>query len=426
MRFSIRLFVPFIFLLLHAVPLQSQVNKSLTLEEYLERVRVGNLEYAAERLEIDIADAQIISASVFENPSIEFSYYSNELRRMEMGEGVEVELSKTFSPGRRRAAINIAKSQKQCTIALLTDFYRELRREAALTWLEGVKLRQLCEIMRDSYKDQHTLIRRDSIARGAQHNLDLDILQNRVEICLFRSDMLDLEQEMRDHQILMTELAGVNSCDTLFLPIRRNIVANHTYPLDHLVAHALNNRADMLAAASEIDLSKLQVKSAKVERIPQFDLFIGYQLNQESRNIEAPHPRHTGIEVGIAFPIPIFDLNRGAIKEAESEEKRAKLRYEMAKSYVRREVTTAYNNYQHRSDKLELFRASLVKNAREALDQKREQYQAGEIHLLEVLDAQRSYDTILSSFFTAIYDRSKALVELQSAVGIWDISVAEK
>jgi outer membrane protein TolC len=41
--------------------------------------------------------------------------------------------------------------------------------------------------------------------------------------------------------------------------------------------------------------------------------------------------------------------------------------------------------------------------------------------LIEVLDAQRSYDEILASFYSAIYDKSQALVALESAAGVWDI-----
>ena len=43
-----------------------------------------------------------------------------------MGEGVEVELSKTFSFGKRGANISLARSESELTEALLADYFRNL------------------------------------------------------------------------------------------------------------------------------------------------------------------------------------------------------------------------------------------------------------------------------------------------------------
>ena len=136
-------------LILVAMPLNGQVHLNLTLNEFLSKIQTSNLEYVAEKLNMDIADAQIISASVFNNPSLGLSYYNNELKSMQMGQGAFAEVSQTFSPGRRPAAINIAKSKKELTSALLTDYLRVLRQDAVNLWLEVVKMRQLYQIKKE-------------------------------------------------------------------------------------------------------------------------------------------------------------------------------------------------------------------------------------------------------------------------------------
>lgn len=49
-----------------------------------------------------------------------------------MGEGVEVELSKTFSFGKRGANISLARSESELTEALLADYFRNLRADATI------------------------------------------------------------------------------------------------------------------------------------------------------------------------------------------------------------------------------------------------------------------------------------------------------
>lgn len=407
--------------LLSLTYVHAQTYVQLTLNQYLERVRAGNLEYAAQRLNMEISDAQIISASVFNNPSIEFAYYNDELNSMQMGHGVSGEISQTISPGRRRAAINLAKSEKEMTQAVLVDYFRLLREEATYTWLEAVKVRQLYQIRKESYIDQIRLLASDSLTRGSEYLRDLDILQNKVETGILYTHLLEKENDLNQLYLSITNFCGTSSTDTIFIPEKKNIWSDKSFVLSEIVEVALNNRADILAFKKEIDVSKYQVNVAKIERIPEFDIFFGYGINAEARNFDAPSPKFHGFEVGISFPIPLFDRNKGEILSAEAQKRQAEYRYIQSEMQVKSEVVNAFNYFQVSDKKMNLFRGGLVKNAKDALIQKREEYYNGQIHLIEVLDAQRSYDEVLTSFYSAIYDKSQALVKLESAIGIWNI-----
>lgn len=161
--------------------------------------------------------------------------------------------------------------------------------------------------------------------------------------------------------------------------------------------------------------------SAKRERIPEFDLFLGYGFNSEVKNEMAPAPRHGGIELGVSFPIPLFNRSKGEIQSAEIKRKQAELRYLQAEREVTNEVISAYNEYTSADKKLKFYTAGIVRTAKEVLDKKRDEYHNGDIHLIEVLDAQRSYDEILHLFYSVIYDKSMALVKLETAMGVWNI-----
>lgn len=404
------------------LPLNGQVYIQLTLEEFLKKVRENNFEYAAERLNISIADAEIISASVFNNPQITFGYYTNELRNMQMGQGGNAEIGQTISPGRRSAAISVAVREKELSEAMLTDFMRNLREQAVVTWLETVKQRELFEIKRNSYRDQIKMMESDSIRRSVDYDRDVDAMQSRVETGIIFGEIIDHELLLHQLYQQLSNYCGTGGIDTIYIPERKNIWNAKEFNLSDIVNKAVETRYDITAAKREIDLSKYQTIAAKKERIPEFDVFLGFGLNSEVRNELAPAPRHSGIEFGVSFPIPLFNKNRGEIISAKTKEMQAELRYNQACVQVRTEVVNAYNEFLAADRKIKYYTGGLVKTAREVLEEKRAEYQNGEIHLIEVLDAQRSYDDILVSFFTSIYDKSIALVKLESAIGIWEIN----
>ncbi|HCT93352.1 MAG: hypothetical protein A2X19_00710 [Bacteroidetes bacterium GWE2_39_28] len=404
-----------------AIPLSGQVYVQLTLNEYLERVRKNNIEYAAERLNMEISDAEIISASVFSNPYISLGYYTNEFNNMQMGQGAMVEIGKTFSPGRRTAAINVAKSEKELNEILLTDFMRKLRGDAVLTWLEAVKQRQIIEIRKNSYHDQVKMMISDSIRREGNIVKDLDAMQSRVESGLLYSDIIDMELLLTQLYQNISIYLGTGVKDTIYIPETKNIWNSKVFNLSEIIQTAVTRRADIQAAKKEIDVSKLSVIAAKKERIPEFDIFLGYGFNSEVKNELAPAPRHGGIELGVSFPIPLFNRARGEIQSAEVRRKQAELRYLQAEREVTSEVINAFNEYMATDKKLKFLTAGIVKTAKEVLDEKRNEYNNGDIHLIEVLDAQRSYDEILHSLYSVIYDKSMALVKLETAMGVWNI-----
>ena len=76
--------------ILIATSVHSQQKVNISLKEFLEKVRLNNLEYAAEKLNINIADAAIESAKVFNDPNVSIGYGSAEIYGMKMGSSIGV------------------------------------------------------------------------------------------------------------------------------------------------------------------------------------------------------------------------------------------------------------------------------------------------------------------------------------------------
>ncbi|MFA5713355.1 MAG: TolC family protein, partial [Bacteroidales bacterium] len=244
---------------------------------------------------------------------------------------------------------------------------------------------------------------------------------NRVETGFLYLDIIEMESEVSNLYREITALCGINVKDTIIIPDKRNIYNSRNYNLQDLVETALNNRSDYLAAKIAVELSHNEIRAAKRERVPEFELSFGYNINKEAVNIDAPTPAFKGFEVGLSFPIPIFNRNKGEILAAQYEKRANQYLLKEAENKLSDEVFSAYDRFRYCSQKLELFKSGLVKNAMDALEEKKREYYQGKIHMIEVLDAQRSYDEILSSFYSVIYNKSQALVNLESTIGLWRI-----
>ncbi len=400
----------------------AQVYMEISLNDFLNRIRNSNLEYAAEKLNIDIATAEIISASVFNNPHFDFEYGNMGIRGDEMEEDGEIVISQTISPGRRASAKRIANTNREITELILKDYFRVLKEESTIVWLETVKQRELLDIRKKSYREQLSLMEKDSIRRAEEGVRDLDALQNRVETGVLYTEIMELENELFNLYHQLSSMSGIKGLDTIIMPIRRNILNTKEYSLDRLIDLALENRSDVIAAYKEIDLYSLNIKAAKLERVPEFDILFGYLFAIQSRISDLPTEKAHGVKLGISIPIPLFDRNKGGILSAEIEKRQSEYRYQQALVNLKRDVISSYNNFIAADKKMKFFSSGLVRGAKEVLDQKREEYFRGEVHLIEVIEAQRSYDDILLSFFASIYDKSISVVQLESTVGIWDVN----
>ena len=97
------------------------VAQNISYGEYMECILQDNIALTAKSLDIDIADATVTASKIFNDPTLAVSYTNNEDWSKGLGQGIEVELGKTFTFGVRRERMDIADSERRQTIALLEE-----------------------------------------------------------------------------------------------------------------------------------------------------------------------------------------------------------------------------------------------------------------------------------------------------------------
>ena len=194
-----------------------------------------------------------------------------------------------------------------------------------------------------------------------------------------------------------------------------------SYQLQNLIELAQDNRADLIAAIRNRELSAANLRLAKANRVIDLGLNVGFAHNTVALNDEAPSPKHNSVSAGISIPLKFSNANKGELRAAQYAEQQAEAMYDATLLQIRKEVEQSYNSYISACRQAELYQKSTLADAVSILEKKKYSYSRGETSLLEVLDAQRTANEVYQNYYETLFNANAALVELCRSVGIWDV-----
>ena len=411
-----------IFLCAVCFTLQAQEKRILTFDEYLNNVKNYNIEYLVEKYNVDIADANVKAAKIFPDPELSVGYANNQNWNMQMGYEFDAELSFTLElGGKRKARTRVAQSEKEMTEALLEDYFRNLRVDATLAYLSAIKQTKLHEIQKSSYTQMLELARADSIRFRLGDITEVDARQSKLEAATMLNDVYSSEGDLRE---ILLQLSLFQGNTTMELP--DSIAGTLSYEkqefdLPSLIINAQASRADLQAALRYKEMSQNNLKLARANRAIDLGLSIGGVYASEVKNEIAPAPRFTGVAAGISIPLKFSNANKGELSAARLAAKQSEKQYEAIELQIGSEVMQAYSRYTIACHKMEQFNTGLLEDAETIFHKKVYSYQRGETGILEVLNAQQTYNEVQVSYTETLYEYAQALVELERAAGIWNI-----
>lgn len=388
---------------------------------FLEQVWKQNLTYAAEKLNIDVAEAGVKAAKIFNDPVLSVEYADNDERRLQMGRSVSVELSKTFSFGKRNARIDLARSEKELNDLLLEDYFHCLRAEATLTYLEALKQAELYALRENSYGNILRLAEADSVRFTLGQITGVDATQSRLEAEKAANDLLQARMEMLNAYAALSLWTGKAEANVLYAPAGKLRPQERLFDMNRIVQTALEHRADLAAALKNVDVARKELKVVQRERNTDVDVALGYNYNTKARNEIAPAPQFNGVTLGVVIPLKFSNTNKGAVRAADLRRQQAELNYRQAELEVRNSVMQSLRQYASLLEQVRHFETGMLDKARAILDDKIYSYEHGETSRLEVLIAQQTGDELRAAYIETIFNSLTALVELERNAGIWDI-----
>ena len=399
-----RLLIPLLFIATAATA------QKISYGEYMQRVFEGNIALAAKKLDIEIADAGVKSSRIYNDPTVALTYTNNEDWSKGLGQGIELELGRTFTFGVRRSRIDLAESERRQTVALLEEYMRNFRADATIAYLEHLRAKMLLEEAQQIYKDLTEVANNDSICFNRGDIPQSDWLESRMAQGIARNGMLDAEAHLANTAIklgyYMAKLDNASSLEgTGTLEI-----SEQAAPLEHYTTQALANRPDLVVALSKADIATAMQKFNSAVRRPELDVTIGATYN-------IADPNFTSLKAGVAMPIKFSNLNNGAKIQDEVLVRQANMEIEEARLLVAADVMQAYNNFKYATKQSETFTGKMLNDMQQVVKGKRLAYELGEIPFLDYLIVERNQSEMRKEYINALFNKAAAWVELQRAAG---------
>ena len=168
----------------------------------------------------------------------------------------------------------------------------------------------------------------------------------------------------------------------------------------------------LLAQSPELDQARARVEEARceharqcVEWIPNVEVALWTKYDATVHDTLA--------DVGVAFPLPVFDRNQGNIVKAEAELIAAQRELRRVELDLHNRLTVSFEEYATARWQVDAYRSTILPSAQKSLEMTRIGYREGEFGYLTLLTAQRTYFSVNLDYLSSLSGLWTRSVELE-------------
>lgn len=379
----------------------------------------NNLELLAEKINVDIAEAEIIQAGVWPNPTLsigDVNLWTPGKNSMEpfphlignWGKYTQfsVELEQLVQTARkRRKLIDLQKVNKEVSLSYFEELLRELKYELRNNLIELQSLQrnesiynELIEQLNQLLGSYQKLYQSKDISQSdlvRLQSLEIQFKSEKKEILKLKNELLkNLKILMAlpvDVDLVLTEDGEESQIETF-----KNL------DIDQLLEIAYGNRPDFKIFEQQTDYFSKKLDYEKSLRTPDLAFSVNYDRGG------GVFPDFVGF--GVSIDLPFFDRNKSNIKIAEIEIQQNQIQQQQKKLKIQNELMTEIKNLNYALYEWSAIDPNFESNLEKLLPAFRQNFTTRNISLLEYIDFLESY-----------IDSKKSLSELEKDINLhWE------
>src|SRR6266566_1908612 len=395
----------------------------LTVDEAVAYALEHNGELLAARQEIDAASALVKQATLRANPKVDAS-----VSKTIMGADNNITVNGMLPlelGGRRPARIRVAEREVEMRRQDVANRERMLAADVRAKFGEALaallKLGFDEDLIATSQHGYNLVAAR--VTEGGTAPLEQNMVL--VELNRLRSIRETAEGKAQIEMLGLRNLIGMAPDEPLRLRGDFNDLIAPLSPLAEATTRALSERPDLKLAKAAESFAEARIEQAHAEGRLDASLIAGYQrmvfgypLNgiNDAGQLRPIQGSFHYFTAGVSLDLPVRNKNQGAIEAAVAEAEGAKRRREFLELTVRREVASAYAQYNSSARATEIFRVGVKDQANANLDVVRQTYELGSKTLIDYLGEQRRFIDLQNGYIDALLDTYKARVEIERVV----------
>ena len=383
----------------------------LTVRQAEDQFIKNNLSLIVARYNIDNASAQIITARLFQNPDFSFSNGIHASGVPNAFSEQSASVSQLFyTAGKRNKNIQLAKIGveqakyqffdllRTLKFTLRNDFYTIYYNEqSAKVYNEEItSLSKTLGVFREQYT-------KGNIAQKEVLRIQSQLYSLQTEYNSLLAGIDTTESELK----LLIKVSPKTYVEPGVISDSKEMVSQVAY--QQLLDSAYLNRYDLRYSKATVDYSDMNLKLQKATAIPDVSLSFNYdKLGSYGNNF---------MSAGIAFSLPFFNRNQGAIKQAHIAVDQSKVQLQSQQDQVESDVATNYKGALRLEQLYNSFDPQFKDDFTHLIQEVFKNYEKRNISMLEFLDFYDSYKTNTLQMNNLQLNRVLSLEQLNYATG---------
>lgn len=395
--------------------MSARAQTTYNLQQALQTAKSNNPVLKREQFNVDVSRADITTALLRPNPVLnnqslqlvqpskfpEHTGWFNGANRQ-----IWWQLTKPFQlPVQRENKINFAQQNVRLTQKQYADTERHLFQTVAQKWLDVWAARKQLDLLSTAKANVDSLanINRLRLKNQVITTTDLartELLANQYDIQL-KSAAQDYRNQLSNLKFLM----GVQ--DSIQVDTTDQFAFAFPDQMDAIVQQALQNRTDIQAIKSTMDVADANIKLQKSNALPTPELGLIY------------NPQNKANYMGVygTIEIPVFSRNQGEIKKSQVLKQQAEQDLRATETQVQTEILTAYKSYITHKQNLQNFNR-LLTQSQTILNSVKYSYLRGGTTIIDFLEAQRSWLDTQQQYYDVLGQYRQSYIDLLYASGL--------
>lgn len=394
------------------------INAAWGLPDLQERLLSQNAQLLAARHSAQAVRLGVQPAQAPDNPTvgiIQDPVHRNPLA-WNTSEAASWSLSQNlYWPGKKALAGDIVSAQSASALAQVDSLQSQLLGQLRTAWLGWQTAQQQLQLT------QSQLARLDQIkqvtkVRYAQNAAAFaDHINAQVNLEQVRSTLLTTQMQADAWMAQIATLVGHASSERLPLKIEALKNPSDTPTLGHFLDEALRRNPQLKVAQASVLAADRTVELASLGSRPDFNIALTGHASTPPWGLARTNTY--GVAVGMTVPLWYGQKEKMLLQQAQAQRSAAEQSYESQKQQTLLGVNTAWLQWTQSLEQLRLIEGALLSQARTASRLTLNNYSAGQVPYVDVLNAFNTERSVEQSALQARANALTAQVALDTAVG---------
>lgn len=391
------------------------------LEGIVQETLKNNEDLKAAEARWQMIERKIVPAGSLDDPMLSLGFLNYPIDSFKDDEtpmtGKDIRISQKFPfPGKLAAKTEMAEQQALWYKGVYEDGKLQVIRKVKDAYYRLFYIDKAIEITEKNIDLLEDFIRLTETRYEVGSGLQQDVLKAQVERSKLMDKLFTFRQQQQSALADLNTLRSLPSVTPIEAPAELELTAINR-ELEQLQKGSEKNRPLYAAYASLIERFKSQRRLAKLNYRPDFTLWAGYRLREDSGM--DPVDGEDFVSAGVSLNLPIYRSKRNeAVAEADSGLSMAHRQYRDFQNKVHFAIHDAFSQVEKNRDQALLFRTGIIPQAQQAFQASMSAYQVGRVDFLTLLDALLTLYRFEMDYYRVVTDHERSVARLEAEAGL--------